>query len=337
VNIEHNKLVRSAWIDNLRGVLILALLFLHITTNPNIDLISSEKSVEVSELINKLLTPFRMPIFFIISGALSSGLIHRNWNKTLRKSTRRFSYLATIWGIAATLTVSVLKTDLNTEHVLETFSEAIWYLVALSIYIPLTKALSHLNAYIPVSIGVLSYFIAAPPLSMHFSIFSSISFYFFYFAVGVLLSKKIRNHSSEVPSIWMIVSLLFFLLSAFLMQLAPVGYLDALARFLANAFASFFGISISAKWLTKPIPALTKIGRNTISIYLVHYTVLLVLSTSLITLMGGIGASRLGEFLSVLTVFSIMFTVIFVTFLLKAVENHFNLYLLRDPWPPKDE
>ena len=173
---QHNSRPRSSWVDNLRALLIIALLLLHVTSNENIASLASPNTILIWDTFNHALTPFRMPIFFFISGILSASPIRSNWSTVLKKSILRFSYLGILWGCLAAGIVSILERALNSEILLNVFAESIWFLAALAIYIPLTKALSLLHAYLPTIIGIATFVIAAPLLSTHFSAVSSISF-----------------------------------------------------------------------------------------------------------------------------------------------------------------
>jgi surface polysaccharide O-acyltransferase-like enzyme len=318
--------------DNLRALLIIALLLLHVTSNENIASLASPNTILIWDAFNHALTPFRMPIFFFISGILSVSTIRSKWSTVLKKSTLRFSYLGILWGGLAAVIVSILDHTLNWEILLNVFAESIWFLAALAIYIPITKALSRLNVYLPTIVGIVSFVIAAPLLSTHFSALSSISFYFFYFSIGVIFSKNLLGKKITISWKTILVSSVLFLISAYIMKQAPVGIADTTSRFLANGFATVLGVSVAIKLLNKPIQSLTKIGRNTIGIYLVHSTLLFLFSKFVLDALTNYGILTLDEFGSLVVFLAFIFTAVFVTFVIKNMDNYLRTYLLTDPF-----
>lgn len=329
---EHNSRPRLSWMDNLRAFLIIALLLLHVTSNENIASLASPNTLLIWNAFNHALTPFRMPIFFFISGILSASTIRSSWATVLKKSTLRFSYLGILWGGLAAGIVSLLEQTHDFENLFNIFAESIWFLAALAIYIPLTKALTHLNAYVPTILGIATFLIAAPFLSTHFSALSSISFYYFYFSIGVIFSKKLLGKAITITWKTILVSGILFLLSAYLMKQAPVGIADTTSRFLANGFATVLGVSVAIKLMNKPIQPLTKIGRNTIGLYLVHSTLLILFSKLVLDSLTNLEIFMLDEFGSLVVYLSFVFTAVLVTFVIKNIDNYLRTYLLTDPF-----
>jgi fucose 4-O-acetylase-like acetyltransferase len=116
------------------------------------------------------------------------------------------------------------------------------------------------------------------------------------------------------------------------MKQAPVGIADTTSRFLANGFATVLGVSVAIKLMNKPIQSLTKIGRNTIGIYLVHSTLLILFSKLVLDSLTNLQIFMLDEFGSLVVYLSFVFTAVFVTFVIKNIDNYLRTYLLTDPF-----
>ncbi len=330
--MKTNNFARLVWLDNLRAILIVALVFLHITTDETFVQFSSEESLQIWDSINSILTPIRMPLFFFIAGLMSQNTLSQDWSQLLRKSSRKFLYLSLIWGSFVGLILITLRMEFDLDSFWLAFTETTWFLLALALYFPLTKLSNKIGHLLAPSIGIIAFFISAPSLSSGFSLLGSLSFYYFYFAVGSFSKKYIFENLNRISWKLAFAAGMFFTMSAILMFLSPLGILDAVARFATNAFAVVMSVSFGVKLLDKPTELISRIGRNTIGIYLVNSLAVAFIAGALLYLsnfdssfrlnwIGGIMLSAIGIVMSLVA-----------AFVIKRLDSRFGLYLLKDPF-----
>lgn len=335
--MKANEGARLVWLDNLRAILIVALVFLHITTDETFVQSSTEESLQIWGSINSMLTPIRMPLFFFIAGLLSQNTLRQDWSKLLRKSSRKFLFLSLIWGTFVGLILITLRMEFDLDSFWIAFTETVWFLLALALYLPLTKLSNNIGSLIAPSIGIIAFFISAPFLSAGFSLLGAVSFYYFYFAVGSFSKNYMFDNLNRISWKLAFAAGLLFTISAFLMFLSPLGVLDAIARFATNAFAVVMSIAFGVKLLDKPTKLISRIGRNTIGIYLVNSLAVAFIAGALLSLSNFESSFRL-NWVGGLTFSAIGIAMSLVAALvIKRLDSRFGLYILRDPFQKPKE
>ncbi len=103
------------------------------------------------------LEPLRMPIFFVVSGLLAAGAVHRPWNLT-RRRTNGIVYLYLLWSAILVAALAVISPDpistLANLPATVVFAETgYWYLPALVVFFVIALAARNLPPVLVVTVA----------------------------------------------------------------------------------------------------------------------------------------------------------------------------------------
>lgn len=158
---------QALWINQIKGLCICLVVVYHsvITFYPHLTLFQHEWSETLSKCwiyFNLYLAPFRMPVFFFISGYLIRRYIDDvAWKNAIDKRIWSIVYVLVLWGILQWAGLSLINDWLAPQRDLSnasnaayadnwhefalgmiTASTSLWYLYALVVYFTLCKVLS---------------------------------------------------------------------------------------------------------------------------------------------------------------------------------------------------
>jgi len=158
---------KALWINQIKGLCICLVVIYHsvITFYPHLEALHAPLSVLLAKCwvtFNLYLAPFRMPVFFFISGYLVRRYIDEvDWKTCLDKRLWSIIWVLALWGILQWQALTHLNAWLAPERDLNTASNAayadslsgfitgmltastsLWYLYALVVYFTLCKLLS---------------------------------------------------------------------------------------------------------------------------------------------------------------------------------------------------
>ena len=211
---------RHAWIDYLRGIAILLIVYRHV-------LIGIQRGqIEVPQVLvdaNMIFYSFRMPLFFILSGIfISRSLRKYSLKKLVVQKFEILFYPYLIWA-SIQIILQILFSDVtNSSRGLKDFTylltqprelDQFWYLPALfncTIIYMFLKARLKLHIAFQMGLGLVLYFI-----SFSFDIISMVSdwmaFYIF-FAIGDAISQLIFLPSTKkiLKNYWTLILLIPF-------------------------------------------------------------------------------------------------------------------------------
>lgn len=158
---------KALWLNQIKGLCICLVVIYHsvITFYPHLNVFQHPWSQTLSKCwvyFNLYLAPFRMPVFFFISGYLIRRYIDEvPWKETIDKRIWSIVYVLALWGVLQWVGLSQLNAWLAPERDLTnaanaayadswveflqgmlTASTSLWYLYALVVYFTLCKLLS---------------------------------------------------------------------------------------------------------------------------------------------------------------------------------------------------
>ncbi len=158
---------KALWINQIKGLCICLVVIYHsvITFYPHLEALQAPLSVLLAKCwvtFNLYLAPFRMPVFFFISGYLVRRYIDEiEWKTCLDKRLWSIIWVLALWGVLQWQALTHLNAWLAPERDLNTASNAayadslsgfitgmltastsLWYLYALVVYFTLCKLLS---------------------------------------------------------------------------------------------------------------------------------------------------------------------------------------------------
>lgn len=271
---------RDHQIDNIKGILILLVVFGH-----SLELLRL-KSMFANFLYNFIYT-FHMPVFIFISGYLAKN-VEKGRNSAFRQLFIPFILFNSIWNLIQILFTQNVTIPITSPTIFSFLNPgwALWFILALFIYrllLPDLKKLKHIF-WVTLTIGILS------RLFSEFNIFLSLSrilVFSPYFIGGYLLSSKQLDDLRDSNIIY---SLLIFLLTTIFTYIFvfhtnfPTEFLwadRAFVHFEVKIIPSIFtgmilyliGFSfllIMLKIAPYTNNRLTKIGRNSLPVYILH-------------------------------------------------------------------
>ncbi len=260
--------------------------------------------VLVVSLFDYALFPLRMPMFFLVSGMLSAGLLRRSAGEVLRRRVLHYAWLYPLWlGIYALVHAWALR-DLGSPVIQEVYAKMespaaallvtwnnVWFLYALMLFYAAALLLRRLPTTVQ---AVLALALAVPGL-LHLGNAIGLPvidrFYHFpYFMLGILGGDRLRD---AVPRLGRLR--IFLPLGATCLILAALAHHQRILRDPAVVAAlSLLAMPVElglSVWLTRRVPGLAAllqlVGRNTLAVYVLH-TISLRLVLSVMPAPGGL-------------------------------------------------
>ena len=293
---------KALWINQIKGLCICLVVIYHsvITFYPHLDGLQHPLSGLLAKCwvyFNLYLAPFRMPVFFFISGYLIRRYIDEvNWRTSLDKRIWSIVWVLALWGVLQWQALTHLNAWLAPERELATASNAayadsvsgfvlgmltastsLWYLYALVVYFTLCKLLSRWK--LPM-LGILALasiainFLPLPWWGMN-SVIRNLPWY----SLGAWFGATLMVWIKEVPLRRHALIVLVSAIAAIVAWLANVSLLLSLLSIvlIMKLFYQFelrFGMRESGP--------LSVIGANTIAIYTTHRILVELFSLTLI-------------------------------------------------------
>ncbi len=293
---------KTLWINQIKGLCICLVVIYHsvITFYPHLDTFATPWSQTLSKCwiyFNLYLAPFRMPVFFFISGFLIRRYIADvPWRETLDKRIWQIFYVLALWGILQWLALSQINAWLAPErdlshaanaayadsfsaflHGMLTASTSLWYLYALVVYFivcKFTKRWSHAALAVMALMSIAINFLPLPWWGMN-SVLRNMIYYSLGAWYGATLMEGVKTLAWRrylliiVPALMTAIVLWFLNIPLLLSLFSIVGILR-----LFYAIEARFGASETSLF--------NIVGTNTLAIYTTHRILIEAFSLSLL-------------------------------------------------------
>ncbi len=279
---------REPWPDAAKGVLIVLVVLWHTTRKHYRHLPwVPDQALAGWQVVNALLQPVRVPLFFLVSGYLAARAVRRPWGVLLRTRVRRDYWLHLVWfliasaffGLVPGLTTSTAHSGREVALGVVVGYSNTWYLYALAAYAVVAKLCLRLPVAVSFGVGValalLAEVEAVPSLGNTESLLAGL----LPFLVGCLLPERIAAVVARAT--WRRTLLAA---AAFLPLVGVAGALgirrEVVATVVLAAAGSAAGLLLAAR-ATRAFPAaalsLGRLGRLTLPVYVLHLPLLALL------------------------------------------------------------
>lgn len=281
---------KTLWINQIKGLCICLVVVYHsvITFYPHLNAFQHPWSETLSKCwiyFNLYLAPFRMPVFFFISGFLIRRYIAEvPWKGCVDKRIWHIVYVLVLWGILQWLALRQLNSWLAPERDLShaanaayadnigefiygmlTASTSLWYLYALVVYFTFCKLFSRARGPLIVALAILSVainFLPTPWWGMN-SVLRNV----IYYAAGAWFGTAIMTWLTTTLPRRAIIPMVVFALAAVALYFKGIPLLMALLSIFV--IMKLFWRA-SAVFTPGPNNWLNVVGTNTIAIYTTH-------------------------------------------------------------------
>ena len=267
---------RLLWVDVAKGLCIL-LVVLHHAVVKDLAVQAPPALTPVAEAwaaVTMALKPIRMPLFFVLSGLVAAGAVHRPWPQARRRVLSPY-YLYVVWLVlqGAFFSVERLLPMNRTQDLGELAgdlvwaSTGLWFLYALAVYFALVRVLARFPRHrVLLAAAGVSALAGLLPTEAHNR--TSVVFHFTFFAVGALAPDLVRRagaRAGERLSWWALGYLALVLLLPWLHLPRTVDLL------VASAVGVPLGIGLCVRLAAGPAAeGLAWIGHRTLPIYVLH-------------------------------------------------------------------
>ncbi len=281
---------KALWINQIKGLCISLVVIYHsvITFYPHLEGLQHPLSGLLAKCwlyMNLYLAPFRMPVFFFISGYLIRRYItEAEWKNCIDKRLWSIFYVLALWGVLQWQGISFLNRWLAPErdlsqsanaayadslseflHGMLTASTSLWYLYALLIYFVVCKFLSRWKR--PALVTMLLASVAINFLPLPWWGMNSVVRNVIYYALGAWYGVTIMGWLQSIPLRRQIFPLVPALLVAVALWFCNVPVLLSLLS--AWLIMSLFW-RLEQRFTPGEDRLLNVIGSNTIAIYTTH-------------------------------------------------------------------
>lgn len=287
--MSKSRAARLHWIDSLKGISIVLVVFLHsITVFYAKPFVSGVYDKTLLDSLNYFLAynlaPLRMPLFFFISGFLAnSSIVKKSWDQVVHSRIGLYLYVFTLWAFIQNVVFKIIggsvpqTAPLNTFYasnfyeflnLLVTGRSGLWYLYALILYFLVTKIFKSW-AFILLSFGVILS-ISALVLDPIFP-YKNMAYCYLFFVIGAFWGKGLFASIEKMRSKGKVI---FALTGGFILVLSAV--LDL--RF--KLFESFYSIFLLTVFVLAlyhhnfRLKTFEYIGKNTLPVYIIHRPIL---------------------------------------------------------------
>ncbi|MEU7950700.1 pyridoxal-phosphate dependent enzyme [Micromonospora chalcea] len=291
---------RVAWADVAKGACIVLVVLWHVVVKDylRIDWRAGLPVPGAWGLLGEQLLPLRMPLFFAISGIFAANAVARPWRVSGRPRITRNLYLYAIWLLIHTALLALapgFPTDRATDPgellaQLTVTPSNLWYLYALALYFVLAKALRRVHpAVLLTAAGALSAVAATGLLDSpgnRGQVYQNLVF----FLAGVRLKPYLTRWADGAST-----RRLAGTGAAYAIGLAAMGLAGAQswpgAYLFVSVLAVAFGLTAAARLARHRLagPALARLGRRTLGVYVIHMPVLALLDRLLAAPVAGLG------------------------------------------------
>lgn len=274
---------RIAWLDIARGLCMVLVVLLH----ADFALGRIEEHPQGLYLLNLALVPLRLPLFFLVSGMLAAGMLRRPAREVLHRRVLHYFYLYCLWwvlqhgfhaGLAGLTPPALMESFESPGGIAGLLTAAVtklWFLLALALFYLAALGLAHLPAAAHMAVAIA----LAVPGTLELGEAAGLPildrFYDYpFFALGITAGREVQGAAA-----WLGSRLLRLLPCAVAWVLATVSVHRAglLADSIALAGLSVLALPVglgAAAWLAASARCWTRplslIGRNTLTIYVLH-------------------------------------------------------------------
>ncbi|MFI7251026.1 pyridoxal-phosphate dependent enzyme [Micromonospora chalcea] len=290
---------RVVWADVAKGACIVLVVLWHVVVK---DYLRVDWQVGLPVpgawgLLGEQLLPLRMPLFFAISGIFAANAVARPWRVSGRSRIARSLYLYAIWLLIHTALLALapgFPTDRATSAgdlltQLTVTPSNLWYLYALALYFAIAKALRRVHpAVLLAAAGALSAVAATGLLDSpgnRGQVYQNLVF----FLAGVHLKPYLTRWADGAST-----RRLAGTGAAYAIGLAAMALAGAQSRpgvyLLVSVAAVAFGLTAAARLARHRLagPALARLGRRTLGVYVIHMPVLALLDRILAAPVAGL-------------------------------------------------
>jgi len=273
---------RVAWPDLAKGVCVSLVVLWHVTSKSFSELPGTDAWTGMWLALSAVLTPFRIPLFFAISGYFASRALARPWSDVLRPRLLNPYYLYALWLVIHTAVFSVLQLRTNTARdplelfvYLMTGASNLWYLYALAAYFliarvaGLTRATAVVSVVLAAAVSVVAYAELIPAWGNSEGLLRNLVF----FLVPAFVPDVLRRVSATAS--WRLFGLA---LGAFLgcaVLRLTLGPWAAVPAAVTGVWLGTVAAVIGARWGS--LAWLVSIGRQTLPVYVMHLPLLALL------------------------------------------------------------
>jgi len=296
---------KALWLNQIKGLCICLVVIYHsvITFYPHLEGLSHPLSGLLAKCwiyFNLYLAPFRMPVFFFISGFLIRRYVESvAWEGCIDKRIWSIVYVLVLWAMLQWLGLSLINAWLAPErdlsnaanaayadsfssflHGLITASTSLWYLYALVVYFVLCKVLARWKG--PVMAVLVLASIAINFLPLPWWGMNSVVRNIVYYSLGAWYGATVMEIIKTVPLRRYAIGLTLSFMAAVLLWFANVPLL--LSLFSIVLVMKFFW-QMEQRFPPGENNILNVVGSNTIAIYTTHRILVEGFSLALIPLL----------------------------------------------------
>jgi fucose 4-O-acetylase-like acetyltransferase len=286
---------RLAWVDYLRGIAILLVVYRHVL----LGLQRGDMAIPPSLVdANMIFYSFRMPLFFIISGIfIGASIAKRPLKQLVWIKFENLLYPYLIWSFIQVSLQILLSRYTNTERTFRDYSfilydpkllDQFWYLPALfntTVVYLLIKLKLRAPNWLQLIIGLVFYIVS--PMIHKFSMLSDWMHFYIFFALGDVLSREFFKERSQnlLRNPWTLVAAtpVFVLTQVYYLHLNSQGTVGE-APFLFLALIGCFCMMVLSFRLQSlnVLRFLRVLGYHSLYIYVMHVLVAALVRTVLI-------------------------------------------------------
>lgn len=213
---------RYAWIDYIRGIAIILVVYRHVLEGISRAGFSIEQYRYLQDA-NIMFFSFRMPLFFIVSGIfVTQGIIKKSLKGYLSNRFATVFYPFVLWAFLQITLQFVFSSYVNADRSLFNYADLFihprrydhfWYLYALfnvSVLYALVQSVRFVKLYHQLALGFLLYLASAlfAVLKIDIGMLYDIMHYYLFFAAGDFISSFIfrEKTSSALSSVWLLAA-----------------------------------------------------------------------------------------------------------------------------------
>lgn len=284
---------RMTWIDVARGVAISLVVLFH----AGMFTVPTGLAPGWWSEVNLAFALLRMPLFFLVAGALSVGAVERPWPRLWSTRLAVLVWAFVLWTILRFAYYQVFPEpiELNQSSWLDFVlsvvrpSNGLWFLFALVLFVVAAKAIGSRVPRLPVLIvAAIASVVLHAGVSTGNVAYDGILRYFFFFLIGLWFRDLVIRVVESMRPLTAAALLLTFVVGIGLRVVT--GTVGDTITALPVAAAGLLGVLGASKlvadtWIARPFAHL---GRRTLQVYVTHVLLLSAMTSLLLALPGGI-------------------------------------------------